>query len=70
MVRYRSSRDPEVLYESTTDSCSCPGFTHRGICAHVEQQQRWAAFGQAVSEDIILDPPPPMGSWKKEPADG
>lgn len=66
MARYRSSRDPEVVYESTADSCTCPGFMHRGICAHTEQQQRWVALNQPVSDEIVLDPPPPMGSWKVE----
>jgi hypothetical protein len=66
MVRYRSSRDPDVLYESDEDKCTCPGFTHRSACAHVEQQQRWKNWGYTAPEGLVLDPPPPMGSWKME----
>lgn len=70
MVRYRSSRDPEVLYEATIDSCECPGFQHRGICNHVEQLRRWKEWGTSVPEDTVLDPPPPASAWTREETGG
>lgn len=66
-VKYRSSRDPDVVYEATTESCTCPAGVHRGHCAHMAQLQRWKEWGATFPNvDIIHDPPPEANAWKTE----
>ena len=65
MPKFRSGRDAEVVYEATTETCTCPGFQNRGQCAHVEQLLRWAEWKQEIPEGI-LPPPSPPRSWQRE----
>jgi hypothetical protein len=83
-VFYRSSRSEEVYetevltaVEADSDrgiwSCTCPSFQNRGTCGHCEQVTRWVEWGAEPppnSAEKPLDPPPPMGSWRKEVRDG
>lgn len=64
-VKYRSSRDPDVIYEATPESCTCPAGVHRGQCAHMAQLQRWRNMGLNFPAGIH-DPPPEANAWKTE----
>lgn len=83
-AKYRSSRDKDVIYDAeftrtgsdeigwmSLGFCTCPSYTNRATCGHVEQLQRMVEWGQpAPDPDQVLDPPPPAGSWQREIVDG
>lgn len=59
VARFRSSKGQVIhlVREAAPLVCSCPGFTHRGSCQHVEAVVRWRALGQPVDPEQEYPPP-------------